>query len=245
MATTTEESTTKKELFHRVPFTGSCHCGTVRYIVWLSVPKPDADPSSLPKDSVAYHQATGQHLYKCNCTPCHKYGLYHLRLADSPNDFILLQPRAPLSAQHDPKAWNENTRKQGTGLTDYRCNSGKQAWLFCSTCGVRTFSFRGEGEVVVTKVPAFTEVPFEKGPAGKKWEGKWEEQEREVWRPKKEGWKEGKGGLSYMSVNLTSVDPGQEGFDMRDYIKHGWTGYFDYLRETRRGGSEPFEGGMY
>lgn len=52
-----------------------------------------------------------------------------------------------------------------------------------------------------------------------------------AWRPKKEGWTEGK--LShgcYLSVNAFTLEPGQEGLDLREWHENKWMEYLDVLR---------------
>jgi hypothetical protein len=68
-----------------------------------------------------------------------------------------------------------------------------------------------------------------------------------VWRPKKEGWDEalGKGAKSYLSVNMTSLDAGQEGLDLREFVDKGWIVYSNYLSGTLNTSLKPSPGGMY
>jgi hypothetical protein len=68
-----------------------------------------------------------------------------------------------------------------------------------------------------------------------------------VWRPKKEGWDEavGKGSKSYLSVNMTSLDAGQDGLDLREFVDKGWIVYTDYLSGVLSFSSKPSPGGMY
>lgn len=109
----------------RRPFHGSCLCGSVQYIVFLTLPhKPPID-TPLPADSARAHQE----LYRCNCVPCHKAGHFHMRTVWAPEDFMLLSPLDPLAE-----------------LGDYTCNSGAIHWLFCKTCAGRCFLFTGKGE---------------------------------------------------------------------------------------------------
>lgn len=68
--------------------------------------------------------------------------------------------------------------------------------------------------------------------------------ETEVWRAKKEGWAEGD--TSYLSVNATSLEAGQEGCDLREWHEKGWITYLDILDEKEEDRMEkPFRGGMY
>jgi len=56
--------------YPRMPYKGSCHCGTVQYIVYLALPPPSTPPTKL--DLAAFHAQSGLRTYKCNCTTCHK-----------------------------------------------------------------------------------------------------------------------------------------------------------------------------
>lgn len=70
-------------------------------------------------------------------------------------------------------------------------------------------------------------------------------EKKTVWAPKKEGWTS-KPGLHYITVNGVTIEPGQEGFDMREWSEKGWIAYLDVKDEVgdpRLG--IPHEGGMY
>ncbi|KAH8900180.1 hypothetical protein GQ53DRAFT_741139 [Thozetella sp. PMI_491] len=112
----------------RRPFTGSCHCGNVKYVVYLKVPHQLPDPPKMPT----------QWAYRCSCTSCHKTGVLHLRLQSAPDDFALLSPLDPLAE-----------------LSDYQCFEKNLHWLFCKTCGVRCFTFMGQHEVVEAELPGY------------------------------------------------------------------------------------------
>ena len=102
------------------PYKGSCHCGAIKYIIFLTLPH-------LPTNS-----GPSQTFHKCNCTICHKLALLHVRVASPADDFILLSPSDPL---------------QGVALGHYHTTSKPHIhWLFCKTCGGRCFTFVGEGE---------------------------------------------------------------------------------------------------
>ncbi|MFA5900062.1 MAG: GFA family protein [Hyphomicrobium sp.] len=77
-------------------YTGSCHCGAVRYEVELSLDQ----------------------VISCNCSICRKQGLL---LAFAPDD------KFKLSGGEEQ-------------LTDYLFNRKVIHHLFCSTCGVSSFS---------------------------------------------------------------------------------------------------------
>jgi hypothetical protein len=54
------------------------------------------------------------------------------------------------------------------------------------------------------------------------------------------------GGKSYLSVNAHTLEPGQEGLDLREWTEKGWIAYLDMkdqVGESRLG--EPHEGGIY
>lgn len=110
----------------RRPFTGSCHCGETRYVIFLNLPHDPPEKLRI-----------GQSLYRCNCTICHKTGFFHVRVDSSPDDFLLLSPNDPF-----------------TDLGDYQCDSKFIHFFFCRTCGVRCFSFAGKGEHVAVDLGA-------------------------------------------------------------------------------------------
>jgi hypothetical protein len=214
----------------RRPYTGSCHCGRTQYIAHLTLPPTDLSPHPDPTSTVR--------IRKCNCTACHKMGLFHVRLMDSPNDFVLLlagdddnddAERAPAKEER-----GKGRLKGLQDLGDYTCNDGLIHFYFCRACGVRCFAFMGEGETTAVDLD------------GRK---------QRVWRPKAEGWKEGRNATGYLSVNASSLDAGQEGLDLRVWTESKWVAYLDYLGEGAKGeeggvGKEdrygrPHEGGMY
>lgn len=88
---------------------------------------------------------------------------------------------------------------------------------------MRCFALAGEGET--------REVEIE----GRK---------REVWMVKREGWDET--GMNYLTINAATLEPGQEGFNLKEWTEKGWIAYFDTkdeVGEDRMG--DPHEGGMY
>ena len=186
-------------------YTGSCHCGKTKYLVYLTLPftPPDIDRPEVP-------QPRGdQVVYKCNCTTCHKTGMLHLRVPNAPEDFALLSPTDPLKE-----------------LSDYTCFQGQVHWLFCPTCGVRCFCFGGKGETAETEID------------GKK---------VTVWRPSKEdGWVEGKNG-SYLLINALSLDPLQEGLDLREWAENKKIMYLQVLdlEKFAKTYDKPYLGGTY
>lgn len=107
----------------RQPVTGSCHCGTIKYVAFLTLPQTHNESNPPTKQE--------QRIYRCNCTMCHKAGFFHVRVANKTDDFLLLSPLDPLQE-----------------LGDYLIHNKVLHWLYCKTCGVRCFTFMGTGEVV-------------------------------------------------------------------------------------------------
>ncbi|KAH8648047.1 hypothetical protein BGZ60DRAFT_344433, partial [Tricladium varicosporioides] len=186
----------------RRPFHGSCHCGRTRYVTYLTLPPTHitATPPSI---------TSTVRIRKCNCSTCHKMSLFHVRVPNSPEDFVLLSPLNPLDG----------------GLSDYTCFDGNIHWLFCGKCGVRCFSFEGEAEIREVEI-----------------DGKIQQ----AWAPKREGWSEGTKNGCYLSINAITIEPGQEGFDLKEWHEKEWISYLDIKDETgkpRMG--VPYPGGMY
>ncbi|KAK2056890.1 hypothetical protein LY76DRAFT_594694 [Colletotrichum caudatum] len=210
----------------RRPYRGSCHCGETQYIVFLTFPHT-LPPPRPPK---ATTPRSHQEFYRCNCTTCQKAGFFHMRLASSPDDFLLLKPLSPYE-----------------DLGDYSVYQKDLHFLFCKTCGMRCIILMGQGEVSEVDLEAIG-VNNDKGP-GKDSVGGGSTLTK-AWRPKKDGWKEGKKWGSYLSVNGYSVDAGQDGFDLREITENKWVGYLDWL-ELHSEGSQgtrfdrPWEGGAY
>ncbi|KAF2098647.1 DUF636 domain-containing protein [Rhizodiscina lignyota] len=199
----------------RRPYFGSCHCGETKYVAYMTLPVEDAESAHPPA-------STTIRIRKCNCSTCHKMGFFHLRLKDSPNDFVLLSPLNP----------------QEGGLSNYQCFDKIINWYFCGNCGVRCFALRGHGEV--------SDIDLESW-LGKPSEGK----TTKVWRPRAENWREGsvewkEGKNAYLSVNAATIEPGQEGFDLKEWHEKKWINYLDMTDERKddRYG-EPHAGGCY
>ncbi|KIX07135.1 uncharacterized protein Z518_05112 [Rhinocladiella mackenziei CBS 650.93] len=78
----------------KTPFTGSCHCGFIKYRAHLSL----GDPPTATR---------------CNCTVCLKQGFTGTRLA-SPSDFELLSPSS-LSEVKDYQIRSKDVHKHFCG----------------------------------------------------------------------------------------------------------------------------------
>ncbi|KUJ08908.1 uncharacterized protein LY89DRAFT_658659 [Mollisia scopiformis] len=119
---TSQEPATSKPT--RRPYHGSCHCGITKYFAYITLPPPMI--TAIPPTSTSTTR-----IRKCNCSTCHKMSFFHVRLLDSPNDFLLLSPLDPV-----------------TELKDYTCFDHRIHWYFCPNCAIRCFAFSGESEVV-------------------------------------------------------------------------------------------------
>ena len=207
----------------RRPFHGSCHCGSIKYIIFLTLPhKPPTTSTPPPTDNSHSHQE----FYRCNCTACHKASHFHIRTARAPSDFMLLTPVDPLSE-----------------LGDYTCNSGLIHWFFCKKCGGRCFLFAGKGETADVDLDEMgvgvgVDVPVKDIP------------KKTIWRPKAEGWGERRGRGCYLSVNGYTIDPGQDGFELGEFTTNKCVAYLDCLgldgleeREPRY--DKPYKGGAF
>ncbi|KAF2425736.1 hypothetical protein EJ08DRAFT_722668 [Tothia fuscella] len=82
----------------RRPYTGSCHCGDIRYILYLTLP-----PTSLvlPARSSSNISKSSVRIRKCNCSTCHKMSFFHVRVPNAPQDFMLLSPIDPMKELGD------------------------------------------------------------------------------------------------------------------------------------------------
>lgn len=171
----------------RLPLTGSCHCGAVRYVLFFTVPHQRCETLPPSRNS--------QRVYRCNCTTCHKMGLMHLRPSSPAHDFLLLSPLDPFEQ-----------------LGDYTWGEGSLHFMFCKTCGVRPFTFAGDGELVDLDLDEIgVKMPGRQGKV-------------QAWRPRLGGGHPEYG--HYLSVNAHTVDAGQ-GFDMRELSEKKTVMYLD------------------
>jgi len=229
-----EISTMPFSTLQRMPFKGSCHCGHVRYIVYIILPKTNvasqSSPTSFPmlgsgetKAYEAFTEATKQTVFRCNCTTCHKMGSVLFLPACAYDDFLLLSP--PMSEEGIAE-----------GVTNYRRVDSTNhpqtpgGFSFCNNCGVRCFAMSCGWE----RKKAVLEGS---------------EEEVEVSVPKKHPHQMG-GGLG---VNLLTIDAWQKEFDLRKWQENGWIRYYGFLDEddskyshrSDRIRGRPFEGGLW
>jgi hypothetical protein len=208
----------------RRPFTGSCHCGKIKLIVFLTLPFEPPYIKPTPSDPPI------QILRKCNCTVCHKAAFFHISLKDASNDFILLSPLDPFKE-----------------LTNYKCAGMRQNLLFCPTCGIRAFVTMlpaGEpfGEVVTKDISNIGLSLSQLKQLG--FQDDVEAKTVKVCVPG-DGWKEGR--THMMRVNANVLDARQEGLDLREWHEKKWVQYVNWLDEVNgaRSYDRPFHSGSY
>lgn len=155
----------------------------------------------------------------------------HLRLQSSPDDFVLLKPVKPKTPDDE-----------GSGVSNYMCNKAVSKWYFCSTCGVRTFTIRGDKVTKEVELP--TTLLQRVGVVGE--DAKEEMSKVKVWKCQKEGWNEwGPSRSNYLSINATTLDVGQKGLDLRKWSEWGVIEYCDSLERKGDWQQVPHDGGMY
>lgn len=210
------------EIEPRRPLHGSCHCGHMKYVLFVSMPPAVAleqQPDIVKQSRVRF--------YKCNCSTCHKTGFFHMRLPDPPNDFFLLSPT--------------DTKE----LSDYTCFDHELHWLFCKNCGVRCFIVQGEGKTEEVDL----QQALSGGVKVKKKTESTTEKAVTVWRLDPEFWTRNRG-QRYLSVNALTIDHEQpedgQGLDLRKLVDSKWLEYLDCkddLLEPRY--DYPHEGGTW
>jgi hypothetical protein len=162
-------------------------------------------------------------------TDCIRRGIFHLRLKFAPDDFLLLSPS-------DPAA-------DDSGMTLYMTNGKKSNWWFCKTCGVRCFTIRGETEHAEVEVETKSIRELGIGTVAAEDNGV---TKVKAWKLKKKGYAEVPDGDNYFSVNAVTVNPKQNGLDLREWHERRWIAYVDSLerKESFKVGS-PHVGGIY
>ncbi|KIW06822.1 uncharacterized protein PV09_02502 [Verruconis gallopava] len=216
-------SAAAKAGFSRKPYVGSCHCGTIKYIAYITLP---ASPDEV--STTEFYEESGVRLYKCNCNTCQKMGIFHLRLKSPGDDFVLLSPL-------DPHA-------DDSGMTKYMTPAKRSSWWFCKTCGVRCFTIRGPTEQAEVEVPAKSLEALGIKAADVRSDST---VKVKAWKPKDE-FVEKAGGGDYLSINAVTLNPQQEGLDLALFHEKQWVAYVDSLNrkaESRFG--KPHPGGIY
>ncbi len=67
--------------------------------------------------------------------------------------------------------------------------------------------------------------------------------QQEVWGFKVKGWEEGP--YKYLSVNAVTLEPDQEGLDLKEWTDKGWILYLDHHRGLNHQIGAPHPGAMY
>ena len=186
----------------RQPFTGSCHCGKTRFLIYLTLPHTNLPEGTKPKSKT-------QRIYRCNCSVCHKSGIFHVRTHDFKNDFLLFSPTDPEQS-----------------LGDYRCNEGRLGFYFCKSCGGRCFSFAGASQVVKVKWADLGVSEEQKKRLVKGDEGSLEKDEVSVWKVVEKD----PSISTYLSINGHAIDQQQDGWDMAAFTKGNQVLYLDLFR---------------
>lgn len=116
-------------------------------------------------------------------------------------------------------------------LGDYQCYDKMLHFLFCKTCGIRPFIFSGEGELADVDVEQY-------GVEGlKNTDG---QSTTKIWKVKPTS------EYKYLSVNGVTVDAGQEGFELRDYVENKSLTYLNWLQDEDESRTDrPHAGGCY
>jgi hypothetical protein len=216
----------------RRPYFGSCHCGTVRYIVYLTL------PMQPPYNWTDKTEPPPQMARKCNCNVCHKTGMSHLRLANAPSDFMLLSPLDPLRA-----------------MGNYLTKDKNMNLLFCQTCAVRPFVIEGPPDkelgFVVEKDLEAEGIDLSKARIGLDYENqgagitKTTDGKTKVWVPNPDGWQEEV--THWLRINAQTLDAGQDGLDIAKWHEKKWIQYVNWLDEDEGAASyeKPFHSGTY
>ena len=68
-------------------------------------------------------------------------------------------------------------------------------------------------------------------------------EKKEVWGLKREGWEETV--QKYLTVNALTLEPKQEGFDLREWVEKGWIEYLDFSETEKDQMGHPHEGDPY
>lgn len=240
-----------------VPLHGSCHCRHVRYVLYFAPPPLPVDPDAP--------SGRATRIYRCNCTVCHKAGLFHLRLGRAPEQFFLLSP-TELPADAEQERGREGAldiaANQLPGLADYRTPGGHLLHFpFCPRCGVRCFTYYGAFEACalppdLPPLPAHISAPAPADGEGAAAQagGKGPPFALRLAPTQPGGKAYTEGGPernAYLSVNAGTLEAGQgEAGDLRRWADEGWVVYLDCLEDDEEKAGEnrvgkPHVGGCY
>jgi len=68
-------------------------------------------------------------------------------------------------------------------------------------------------------------------------------EKKEVWGFKRKEWDEAQ--RKYLSVNAVTLEPKQEGFDLREWVEKGWIAYLDFSEAEEDRMGRPHAGDPY
>ena len=195
-------------------------------------------------------------------------GYFHCRPVDPGRDFVLLKPligfesSAGMGGEKADKEGEGNDEKE-EGLANYQCFSKQISWYFCKTCGVRCFAYGGPDDGVVQDLDLETwslqEQTYPSQDTASTDTANTQDQTKNtktrVWHPLTGTWTTPEGRTKqsvYLSVNATTIEPDQPGFDLKEWHEKGWIVYGDWKNFNKEGGAEvgrrfgtPWNSGCY
>ena len=70
-------------------------------------------------------------------------------------------------------------------------------------------------------------------------------EKQEVWGFKRKEWDEDLAERKYLTVNALTLEPKQEGFDLREWVEKGWIAYLDFSKAEKTQLGRPHAGDPY
>lgn len=134
-------------------------------------------------------------------------------------------------------------------MSDYRTADKILAFLACKTCGTRPFIITSD--LVEEKADAdgsdVDKLAAQIDSMGiEDIKGVTKEKGMRVWRPVMGEWDKKEDDGTYFSLNGHTIDAGQEGFEMRDYVDNKTVEFLDWLHDRdAEKKDKPHAGGSY
>lgn len=234
-------SSSTPEISPREPYIGSCHCGRIKYVAFISMPpalalvKDDQPPLSQEEKMARVR------FYKCNCSTCHKMGLFHLRVADKANDFYVFSPLTLPADENDTSG----------DVRTYLCFDRMLNFYFCKACGVRCFLTWGKVvedtldlEAEGVRLPDAWKEDLKPNLSA---DGKKVKVLRLDPQESSKGWR-----VQYLSLNALTIEDEQpatkdgRGLNLPEVVDKKWLEYLDCRYEKGEARSSyPHEGGCW